>query len=102
LAAGVANTLFAEVLTQARNCVLLSSEHFSVDGTLSQAWAGHKSFKRKDGSDFQDMRDQQVTPHLALKASTIIDPRTTRHHQAGRHPSKTGQPAITNSEPYAA
>ncbi|MBC7293524.1 MAG: IS5 family transposase, partial [Thermoleophilia bacterium] len=26
-------------------------EHFSVDGTLIQAWAGHKSFVRKDGAD---------------------------------------------------
>lgn len=32
---------------------LLSDEHFSVDGTLIEAWAGHKSFKPKDdpGSD---------------------------------------------------
>ena len=30
---------------------LLSGEHFSVDGTLIQAWAGHKSFVRKYGSD---------------------------------------------------
>jgi transposase len=30
---------------------LLSSEHFSVDGTLVEAWASHKSFRRKDGSD---------------------------------------------------
>ena len=29
----------------------LSGEHFSVDGTLIQAWAGHKSFKARDGSD---------------------------------------------------
>jgi hypothetical protein len=29
----------------------LSGEHFSVDGTLIQAWAGHKSFVRKDGDD---------------------------------------------------
>jgi hypothetical protein len=29
---------------------LLSSEHFSVDGTLIEAWAGQKSFKPKDGS----------------------------------------------------
>lgn len=27
----------------------LSDEHFTVDGTLIEAWAGHKSFKRKDG-----------------------------------------------------
>lgn len=30
---------------------LLSKEHFSVDGTLIQAWASHKSFVAKDGSD---------------------------------------------------
>ena len=30
---------------------LLSSEHFSVDGTLIQAWASLKSFRRKDGED---------------------------------------------------
>lgn len=30
---------------------LLSDEHFSVDGTLIQAWASMKSFRRKDGSD---------------------------------------------------
>jgi transposase len=30
---------------------LLSSEHFSVDGTLIEAWASMKSFARKDGSD---------------------------------------------------
>jgi transposase len=33
---------------------LLSSEHFSVDGTLIEAWASHKSFKPKDGSDESD------------------------------------------------
>lgn len=30
---------------------LLSGEHFSVDGTLIQAWAGHKSFFPKDSGD---------------------------------------------------
>jgi transposase len=33
---------------------LLSSEHFSVDGTLIEAWASHKSFRPKDGSDDED------------------------------------------------
>src|SRR5476649_660754 len=33
---------------------LLSDEHFSVDGTLIEAWASHKSFKTKDGSDDGD------------------------------------------------
>jgi transposase len=57
LAAGIANTLFAEVLAQARSRALLSSEHFTVDGTLIEAWASHKSFKRKDGSDQQPPDD---------------------------------------------
>ena len=57
LAAGIADTLFAEVLAQARSRALLSSEHFTVDGTLIEAWAGHKSFKRKDGSDQQPPDD---------------------------------------------
>ena len=41
--------LFNLVLEQAEHKGLLSGEHFSVDGTLIQAWAGHKSFVRKDG-----------------------------------------------------
>jgi len=45
----VAKRFFAEVLGQARSHGLLSSEHFTVDGTLIEAWAGHKSFKPKDG-----------------------------------------------------
>ena len=30
---------------------LMSDEHFTVDGTLIEAWASHKSFQRKDGND---------------------------------------------------
>src|SRR6266498_3982271 len=33
---------------------LLSDEHFSVDGTLIEAWASHKSFRPKDGSGDED------------------------------------------------
>lgn len=46
--------LFNQVLQMASERDLLSGEHFSVDGTLIQAWAGHKSFVRKDGSDNGD------------------------------------------------
>jgi transposase len=49
LRAEIAKTFFAELLTQARGRGLLSTEHFTVDGTLIEAWASHKSFKRKDG-----------------------------------------------------
>lgn len=45
---------FNEVLAIAQKKNWLSGEHFSVDGTLVQAWAGHKSFVRKDGGDQDD------------------------------------------------
>jgi hypothetical protein len=38
------------VLDQEAVKALLSDDHFSVDGTLIEAWAGMKSFRRKDGS----------------------------------------------------
>jgi transposase len=41
---------FNEVLAQAERSNWLSKEHFSVDGTLIQAWASHKSFVPKDSS----------------------------------------------------
>jgi Transposase DDE domain len=51
LAGEVAEGFFAAVVGQARVQGLLSNEHFTVDGTLIEAWAGHKSFKRKDHTD---------------------------------------------------
>jgi hypothetical protein len=38
---------FDEIVTQARGQRLLSDEHFTVDGTLLEAWAGPKSLRRK-------------------------------------------------------
>ena len=45
----VADGFFEQVLKQARAQQLLSADHFTVDGTLIEAWAGQKSFQRKDG-----------------------------------------------------
>lgn len=47
LAGEVAQAFFARVLHYARECELVSDEHFTVDGTLIQAWAGQKSFQPK-------------------------------------------------------
>src|SRR6266566_8600953 len=44
----IAERFFDGVLKQAREADLLSDEHFSVDGTLIEAWASQKSFQRKD------------------------------------------------------
>jgi transposase len=57
----VAEKFFAQVLDQARAGDLLSDEHFSVDGTLIEAWAGQKSFQRKDGGD-QKPKDDPGNP----------------------------------------
>jgi transposase len=47
----VAAKFFDAVVSQARAAGLMSSEHFSVDGTLIEAWASMKSFRRKDDDD---------------------------------------------------
>ncbi len=49
LAGDISREFFAAVVGVARSRSLLSDEHFTVDGTLLEAWASHKSFKRKDG-----------------------------------------------------
>jgi transposase len=49
----IADRFFAAVVHQAKLRRYLSSDHFSVDGTLLEAWASHKSFKPKDGPPTQ-------------------------------------------------
>jgi len=51
LKGAIAAKFLAAVLAQPKVKRLLSGDHFSVDGTLIEAWASIKSFRRKDGSD---------------------------------------------------
>ncbi len=53
----VADGFFTAVLGQARERNLLSAEHFTVDGTLIEAWAGQKSLKRKEPHDANTASD---------------------------------------------
>jgi IS5 family transposase len=55
LTSAVAQSFFAEVNLRAKK--FMSDEHFTVDGTLIQAWASQKSFHSKDGSDDGDGTD---------------------------------------------
>ena len=50
----VASLFFGKVVEQARAAGLMSDEHFTVDGTLIEAWAGQKSFQRRDTPPPQD------------------------------------------------
>src|SRR6202166_1175465 len=52
LTSEVAQRFFAEVNQRAKP--FMSDDHFTVDGTLIQAWASQKSFRPKDGSDDGD------------------------------------------------
>jgi transposase len=51
LAGDIARGFLAAILVDPQVKSLLSDEHFSVDGTLIEAWASTKSFRPKDGSD---------------------------------------------------
>ena len=51
LAGNIAQAFFERALAQARQRGLLSDEHFTVDGTLIEAWASLKRFKQKGASD---------------------------------------------------
>lgn len=51
LEGAIAAKFLRAVLAQPKVKRLLSSDHFSVDGTLIEAWASIKSFRRKDGGD---------------------------------------------------
>ena len=57
LGGDVAGAFFEKVTDEARRRGLLSDEHFTVDGTQIEAWAGQKSFQRKDGSGRQSPPD---------------------------------------------
>ncbi len=51
LEAAISAQFLAGIVAHPRVRPLLSREHFSVDGTLIEAWASMKSFRRKDGAD---------------------------------------------------
>lgn len=62
----IAAAFLQGVVEQARRKRLLSDEHFTVDGTLLEAWASHKSFQPKDGpptsgADFRGKRRSNKT-----------------------------------------
>src|SRR5213075_3232364 len=51
----IARSFFRRVVDRATT--LMSDEHFTVDGTLIEAWASQKSFQRKDGPSGRDGRE---------------------------------------------
>jgi transposase len=90
----IAVLFFEQVLAEARERGLTSDEHFTVDGTLVEAWAGLKSFKRKDGSDAQVPPDDPGNPTVNFHG----EKRSNDTHQSTTDPdarlmTKGGQEA---------
>ena len=78
--AGVARKLLRRVGTRARRAGLLSTEHFSVDGTLIEAWSAIKSMRRRDGKD--DPPPPGRNPHVNFHGER----RTNETHSAPHEP----------------
>lgn len=62
LGGDIAGAFFQEVLEHARGRGLLSDDHFTVDGTLIEAWASLKSFRRKDEGGHDQPPDDPGNP----------------------------------------
>jgi hypothetical protein len=82
----IASKFMAAVLSQPRVKELLSSEHFSVDGTLIEAWASMKSFRPKDGSGEPPTAGRNSLPRRKPGASAIF---TARRAATRRTPRPT-------------
>ena len=72
----IAAKLLSAVLAQPRVKRLLSTDHFSVDGTLVEAWASMKSFRPKDGSGEDRLR--RAAGGTARRTSTARSAPTRR------------------------
>jgi hypothetical protein len=78
--ARIAAAFFREVLAEAAAPGLVSDEHFTVDGTLLEAWASQKSFQRRDTPP--DTRDDSGNPTINFRG----EPRKNDTHQSTTDP----------------
>jgi len=94
LAGDIARRFLEQVVAQARERGLTSDEHFSVDGTLIEAWASQKSFKRKDGSDGEGGGGRNVDVDFRGEKrsnqthQSTTDPQARLYRKARGHESK--------------
>jgi len=95
LQGNIAEEFFAQVLEQARGAELLSDEHFSVDGTLIEAWASQKSFRPKGqgpGEPPDDAGNPTVNFHGEKRSNetheSTTDPDARLARKSGGHEAK--------------
>lgn len=80
----VAPAFFGQVVAQARERNLLSDEHFTVDGTLIEAWSGQKSFKQRQAAAPAEPPDDPGTPSINFRGErrTHATPASTTDPEA--------------------
>lgn len=80
--------LFNATVEMADKQGLLSGEHFSVDGTLIQAWASHKSIRRKDGGDDErPPEDWRGQPRSNETHQSTTDPQSRLYRKSDAAPA---------------
>lgn len=91
----IAAKFLRAVLAQPQVKRLLSSDHFSVDGTLLEAWASLKSFRRKDGGDNDSQgpgrnaeRDFHKEKRSNASHQSITDPEARLYRKGSGQPAK--------------
>ena len=90
----IAAKFLAAVLAQSMVKQLLSSDHFSVDGTLIEAWASIKSFRKKDGGDDDSQgRGRNVERNFHKEKRSNETHQSTTDPQARLYKKGDGQPA---------
>ena len=89
----IAAKFLAAVLAQPRVKRLLSSEHFSVDGTLIEAWASIKSFRRRDGGDEGGGPGRNAERNFHGERRTNDTHQSTTDPEARLYKKGEGQPA---------
>jgi transposase len=96
LAGEVAQAFFDRVLARARERGLLSDDHFTVDGTLIEAWAGQQSFKCKEAEPPAPPPDDPGNPSIDFRGerrtnathSSTTDPEARLYKKAKGHEAK--------------
>lgn len=95
LAGQIATAFFDQVLAQAKAQRLLSDEHFTVDGTLIEAWAGQKSFTKTTAPAVGPPPDDPGNPSVNFRGErrTNATHASTTDPEARLYKKATGQEA---------
>jgi hypothetical protein len=93
LAGDVAQAFFEAVLAQAQAKRLLSAEHFTVDGTLIEAWASQKGLVRREDPEERESDDDPGNPTVNFRGerrSNETHVSASRRAQRSRRPGARG------------